>query len=79
MTTAWRAKLCLMKLPKDDLLGTTRVDDARHGTGDGSGGLANSLQVERMYAPDWEAILSALRVVLGLPKPEPPWAGSNVR
>ena len=60
-----------MKLPKDDLLGTTRVDDARHGTGNGSEGLANSLEVERMYAPDREAMRAALRAVLGLPKRPP--------
>ncbi len=31
-------------------------------------GLANSLQVERNYTPDRNAMLAALRVVLGLPK-----------
>lgn len=34
-------------------------------------GLANSLQVERSYTPDRNAMLAALRVVLGLPKVPP--------
>ncbi len=31
-------------------------------------GLANTLAVERNYQPDREAMLAALRVILGLPK-----------
>lgn len=36
-------------------------------------GLANCLVVERSYTPDREAMLAALRVVLGLPKTPPQW------
>jgi hypothetical protein len=32
------------------------------------GTLDNCLELERMYAPDREAMLAALRVALGLPK-----------
>ena len=35
--------------------------------------LAMSLDVEREYAPDREAMLAALRVVLGLPNPTRFW------
>ena len=34
-------------------------------------GLANTLAVERNYQPDREAMLAALRVLLGLPKVPP--------
>jgi len=36
-------------------------------------GLAKSLAVERYYASDRNAMLAALRVVLGLPKAPPQW------
>jgi hypothetical protein len=36
-------------------------------------GLANSLAIERRYTPDRNAMLGALRVVLGLPKAPPKW------
>lgn len=36
-------------------------------------GLANTLAVERNYQPDREAMLAALRVLLGLPKTPPGW------
>jgi len=36
-------------------------------------GLANSLKVERTYTPDRNAMLAALRVVLGFPKVPPGW------
>ena len=36
-------------------------------------GLANSLAIERYYAPDRNAMLAALRIVLGLPKVPPQW------
>jgi hypothetical protein len=32
-----------------------------------------ALRVERKYTPDREAMLAALRVVLGLPKTPPKW------
>lgn len=35
--------------------------------------LAITLAVERRYTPDREAMLAALRVVLGLPKAPPEW------
>lgn len=35
--------------------------------------VANSLAVERYYAPDRNAMLAALGVVLGLPKVPPQW------
>ena len=35
--------------------------------------LANTLVVERTYAPDRKAMLAALRVVLGLPSAPPGW------
>jgi len=36
-------------------------------------GLAKTLVVERYYASDRNAMLAALRVVLGLPKAPPQW------
>ena len=36
-------------------------------------GLAKSLAVERYYQPDRNAMLAALRVVLGQPKAPPQW------
>ena len=38
---------------------------------DKRGRLANPIRVERNYRPDRKAMLAALRVVLGLPKPLP--------
>ena len=35
--------------------------------------LDNRLVVERVYEPDRNAILAALRVLLGLPKAPPQW------
>jgi len=42
-------------------------------------GLDNSLAIERVYDPNREAMLAALRVALGLPRPEPPWLRSESR
>jgi hypothetical protein len=39
----------------------------------GPQGVDNRLPVERVYDPDRNAMLAALRVVLGLPKTPPQW------
>ena len=59
---------------QDNNTGKTRNSEAAGPSPEGKAeGLANSLQVERNYTPDRNAMLAALRVVLGLPRVPPGW------
>ena len=60
-----RMKRAKAEVSRDD--GRMHVKDARRW----ARGLANAPVVERVYDPDREAMIAALRVVLGLPRALP--------
>ena len=63
--------LVLPRTPMDDQCPKKpRGSAQRNGT---SHGLDTGLVIERVYDPDRNAMLAALRVVLGLPKAPPQW------